>query len=276
MVSNHSLLTKTPMTGTNKRIFQCNHLFLSALIALFLMSAFSNPSLAQRPEGHIRYLKINNWTKMLAAVEYLSKQQRERAQYMWGSNSEWKEYTELYFSPEGTKYFDSEEKAEADLEGFSWRNDEFMINRDFSENRMLDIITHLGKTYVINDTLPPMNWKILNDIKEVAGHICMSAYCEDTLMMMKVKAWFALDIPVSGGPERFWGLPGLILEVDINNGGKIITADKLALKPIKEELKLPRKVKGKHIHESDYRVLLKKYFDERRKAEEPPFWGIRY
>lgn len=245
--------------------------FLAALLV-----SFSAGTRAQRPEGHIRYLKTSNWAKMLSSVDYLSKQQRERAMYMWGSNSEWKEYCELWFSPDGTRYFDSEEKAEADLEGYSWRKDEYMITRNFKENKMLDIIDHLGKVYIIDDTLPAMNWKILNDIKEVAGHICMNAYMEDTLRMQKVTAWFALDIPVPGGPERFWGLPGLILEVDINNGARVITADRITLKPLAGELKLPRKVKGKHIHEDDYRALLKKYFNERRKAEEMPFWGIRY
>jgi GLPGLI family protein len=94
--------------------------------------------------------------------------------------------------------------------------------------------------------------------------------------MQKVTAWFAMDMPVSGGPERFCGLPGMILEVDVNDGAMLITADKIDLKPLTTEMDLPKKMKGKRVKEADYTAVLKKYMDERKEAEEPPFWGIRY
>ena len=120
------------------------------------------------------------------------------------------------------------------------------------------------------------DWKILNDMKEVAGHVCMNASWEDTLKHQNVIAWFALDMPISGGPERFCGLPGVILEVDVNNGAMVITADKIETTPPGANLELPQKIKGKKIHEADYREMLHKYMEEKRKAEEPYFWGIRY
>ena len=43
---------------------------------------------AQTHEGTIRYLRTQNWAKMMAAVDYISKQQRERMMYMWGTRSE--------------------------------------------------------------------------------------------------------------------------------------------------------------------------------------------
>lgn len=104
----------------------------------------------------------------------------------------------------------------------------------------------------------------------------MRAFWEDTVKQQKVVAWFAQDIPHSGGPERFCGLPGMILEVDINNGGMLITADKIEMKKLSNELDLPKKVKGKKIAEAEYQGILKKHIEEKRKAEEPYFWGIRY
>ncbi len=245
-------------------------------IFICIVLAFPVSGLAQKMEGSMRYLITHNWTKKMAAVDYLSKQQRDRVTYMWGNRSEWKEYSLMYFTPTMTKYEDSEERAEKDDEGYSWRKDVYTIRRNFEKSSIFDMIQLLGKVYIIEDTLRPQNWKILNDIKEVAGHICMNAFWDDTLKMQKVYAWFALDMPVSSGPERFCGLPGLILEVDVNDGAMVITADKIEMKPLTTEMDLPKKIKGKRIHEADYTAIMKKYMDERRAAEEPPFWGIRY
>lgn len=116
----------------------------------------------------------------------------------------------------------------------------------------------------------------MNDMKEVAGHVCMNAYREDTLKKQKIYVWFALDIPVPSGPERLGGLPGLILEADVNDGGMLITADKIELKKLTNELEAPKKVKGKKVNEAGYNEVIRKHMEEKRKAEEPPFWGIRY
>jgi GLPGLI family protein len=104
----------------------------------------------------------------------------------------------------------------------------------------------------------------------------MDASWYDTLKQQQVIAWFAMDMPISGGPERFCGLPGMILEVEINDGALVITADKIEMKPLTVEMDLPKKIKGKFIHEDDYYKVLRKHFDERKKEEEPPFWGVRY
>jgi len=231
---------------------------------------------AQEIEGTIRYLVVHNWSKKMAAVDYISKQQRERIAYMWGNRSEWKMYTTLYLTPTETKYEDSEEKAEPDDEGYSWRKDVYYVRHNYATQTMQDVVQIFGKTYLIEDTLRAPDWKILNDLKEVAGHICMKASWTDTIKQQNVIAWFAMDIPISAGPERFFGLPGLILEVDVNNGGMLITADKIDQKKLSTELDLPKKLKAKKIAEADYTALLKKHMKDKRDAEEPPFWGIRY
>ncbi|MFN0212722.1 MAG: GLPGLI family protein [Saprospiraceae bacterium] len=227
-------------------------------------------------EGTVRYLVTHNWTKKLAALTYMSKQRKERAAYMWGNRAEWHEYALLHFDSTTTKYLESEEPVEPDDEGYSWRRETFFAKREFALNRFYDAITLQGKTYLVQDSLQCQDWKILNDLKEVAGHLCMNASWEDTIKQQKIMVWFALDMPHSGGPERLCGLPGLILEADINNGAMIISANRIEAKKLKNELDLPKKVKGKKVTEEGYRAALKKVIDERIKAEEPYFWAIRY
>ncbi len=244
-----------------------------AILGTFLLCSGLS---AQQNEGVIRYLITHNWVKKMAAVDYLSQEQKDRASYMWGNQAEWKMYGTLYFNGLRTKYEDSEEKANAEYEGYSWRKDEYYIYRDFEKRNIKDIIKLLGKVYLIQDTLIAQEWKILNDIKEVAGHICMNASWTDTIKGQKVIAWFALDMPISGGPERFCGLPGMILEVDINNGALVMTADKIDYISTGTALDFPKKVKAKIIKEADYQAIFGKYIADRKAEEQPYFWGVRY
>lgn len=249
---------------------------LIALLLSFSTQVGANAQSDTTLQGTVRYLLTHNWTKKMAAVDYLSTQQRERVAYMWGNRAEWKEYTLLHFSPLASRYEESEERAEADDVGYSWRKEPLSLRRDFDKNTLSDYITQNGKTYHIEDTLLLPKWKIHNDLKEVAGHVCMRATWEDTIKHQKVVAWFAQDIPVSAGPERLCGLPGLILEVDLNNGGMIITADRITLHRIGKELDHPKKIKGKKVKEAQYMQALRQHMKDRREAEEPYFWGMRY
>ncbi|MBK8969180.1 MAG: GLPGLI family protein [Saprospiraceae bacterium] len=246
------------------------------LFAVVVLLATLSAVTAQEMEGEIRYLMTHNWSKKMMSLDYLSQQQRDRMAYMWGSRSEWKAYANLYFTATQSKYEDSEESAEPEDEGYSWRKDAYTIRRDFEKNTVFDALTVLGKTYVIEDSLQCQDWKILNDMKEVAGHVCMNAFWEDTVKQQKVTVWFALDMPAQAGPERFCGLPGIILEADINDGALLISADRIQMKTLTNELDVPKKVKGKRITEAEYVEKIDAHLKEKRKAEEAWFWGLRY
>jgi GLPGLI family protein len=245
---------------------------------LIIMPFFTHAQQApQGTEGTVRYLKTQNWAKMMASLDYMSKQTRERIMYQWGNRSEWKQFCVLHFNPKETKYENSEEKAEPDDEGYSWRKNAYYVKRNFEQNTMNEVYEMLGKTYIIEDSLRGFDWKIQNDLKEVAGHICMKAFYEDTLKKQKIVVWFAQDIPLSAGPERFYGLPGLILEVNYNDDALVLTADKIDYKKLTTEFDPPKKLKGKKIKEAEYFAILKKQIDEKVKEEQPWFWGdIRY
>lgn len=245
-----------------------------ATLAGFLL--LSTISFAQKIEGSVRYLMVNDWSKKMTHVDYLSKQAVDKMTYMIGDRGVSKSYTNLYLTPTQTKYEDSDESVNKNDAGNSWLKDEFTITRNYDKKTMHDIIDMAGTTYIIDDSIHTPKWKILNEMKEIAGHICMNASWNDTIKKQNVIGWFALDILNNGGPERFFGLPGLILEIDVNDGAMVLTADQITLKKLTTELELPRKVKGKKIKENEYYAIMRKYMAEKRKAEEPYFWSIRY
>lgn len=244
-------------------------------IIILLISMISAQIFAQQNEGVVFFTRTTYWTKLNNTLPYLSKQEKEKMSYMFGGRDDWKTFTLLYFNEKSSKYVESEEKSE-ESEGYAGRKEELSFNRNFERNTMTDVIEMIGKTYIVEDSLSPLNWKILNDIKDVAGHICMKAMIEDTIKKQKIIAWFAQDIPVNAGPERLYGLPGLILELNINDGAVIVEATKITNKKLITELDLPKKLKGKKVNELAYKDILRKFIQEKIKEERNPFWTIRY
>lgn len=70
-----------------------------------------------------------------------------------------------------------------------------------------------GKTYISLDSIKTrLKWKIHNDTKTILGYNARKATLEDSLSTTTV--WFVPKIPIPTGPAEFWGLPGLIIEVE--------------------------------------------------------------
>jgi len=78
---------------------------------------------------------------------------------------------------------------------------------------------------------------------------------------VEITAWYTMQIPVNQGPGEYWGLPGLILEV--NEDKTTILCSKIVLNPAeKEEIKVPSK--GKEVTRQEYSDTVKKKMDEMR------------
>ena len=78
---------------------------------------------------------------------------------------------------------------------------------------------------------------------------------------IEVTAWYTMDIPVNSGPGEYWGLPGLILEV--NAGRTTILCSKIVMNPSdKNEIKKPSK--GKEVSMEEYQDTVKKKMEEMR------------
>ena len=66
-------------------------------------------------------------------------------------------------------------------------------------------------------------------------------------------AWYTLQIPVSQGPSEFWGLPGLILEVNV--GTTTVLCSKVIMNP-KEKSEIEAPEKGKVVAKMDYKEII--------------------
>ncbi|MFW5761152.1 MAG: GLPGLI family protein [Cyclobacteriaceae bacterium] len=68
-----------------------------------------------------------------------------------------------------------------------------------------------GPTFLYTEDSLKFEWKILPDTKEHLSYSCQKAIT--TFRGRTYEAWFTFDIPISEGPYKFKGLPGLILQI---------------------------------------------------------------
>jgi GLPGLI family protein len=76
-----------------------------------------------------------------------------------------------------------------------------------------------------------------------------------------VTAWYTPEIPVNQGPESYWGLPGLILEV--NDGKTTILCSKVVLNAT-EKADIKPATNGKVISQKEYDETVVKKMEEMR------------
>jgi len=152
---------------------------------------------------------------------------------------------------------------------------------------------------LITDSLAKLDWKLGSETKQIGQYLCMKATAIKTVdefdwrsmrrkpkskevkegevkkdstattisedleipKQMEVTAWYTPQIPVSQGPGDFWGLPGLILEV--NTDKTTILCSKIILNPQeKVEIKAPKK--GDVVSRKEYNETVKKKMEEMR------------
>lgn len=78
---------------------------------------------------------------------------------------------------------------------------------------------------------------------------------------IEVTAWYTPQIPINQGPDDYWGLPGLILEVSAEN--TIILCTKIVMNPEeKEDIEKPKK--GDVVTQAEYTKITTKKMEEFR------------
>jgi GLPGLI family protein len=174
-----------------------------------------------------------------------------------------------------------------------------------------------GKEFLVQDSLPKLDWKLSGETKQIGNYMCFKATAvrpvsqsdfrnfrrkkdeekkeevkqEETKTEEKkedrntnfmdqwevpkeivVTAWYTPDIPINQGPENYWGLPGLILEV--SDGKTVILCSKIVINPKeKKEIKAPKK--GKLVTQSEYDKIVAEKMEEWREMGRQGGGGFR-
>ncbi len=123
--------------------------------------------------------------------------------------------------------------------------------RNYETQKSVELRELAGQKFLIEDTLRRMPWKLAGETKKIQGYECMKATTTNKVNNQPIVAWFTEAIPIPSGPAGFGGLPGLILEVDVNDGDMIYSLTKAEFKKLAaNDIKLPSG--GKKITEAEF------------------------
>ena len=127
----------------------------------------------------------------------------------------------------------------------------------------------MGKEYLIQEKSEPFEWELSGETKKVGNYTVQKASftkivdskrfstgmteMENVKDTLQVTVWFSPEIPVSHGPENYFGLPGLILEVQ--NQGRTLICEKIELNPSAEPVVIERPSKGKEISLDEFKKI---------------------
>ena len=171
--------------------------------------------------------------------------------------------------------------------------------KNTKENVALESTELFGKKFLISDKMEQPKWKLGSETKQIGNYTCFKATLikdvdpldfsnmrrrgnrnndkdetkKDSTNVTKlseeieipkqveVTAWYTPQIPVSNGPAEYWGLPGLILE--INSGRTTVLCTEIIINPAeKEDIEKP--TKGKKITREEYNTTVKEKMEEMR------------
>lgn len=101
--------------------------------------------------------------------------------------------------------------------------------KDFIHSNYKVLNTLDGIDMSIKEKLPFQDWKLHNESKTINGFVCKKATTTNTAFNsnQKIVAWYCETIPVNDGPMHYHGLPGFIIQIEINDT-TTLTFEKLA------------------------------------------------
>ncbi|WP_342328808.1 GLPGLI family protein [Pedobacter sp. FW305-3-2-15-E-R2A2] len=80
----------------------------------------------------------------------------------------------------------------------------------YPAEKKIIIKKRLVNNYLVEETLPEINWNISSDTSTISGLKCQKATAR--FKGRDYTAWFCPDLPFQSGPWKLNGLPGLIVE----------------------------------------------------------------
>ncbi len=150
---------------------------------------------------------------------------------------------------------------------FSGGADAGELYKNFTQSKSILSSELAGKNYLIIDSITQQPWKLSNETKQILGYTCLKATRKITVQAsqprimilgggnagptrdttrpqpreIELVAWYAQDIISPVGPENYGQLPGVILQLDSDNGATVYTALEIKKEVDQKILKEPKK-----------------------------------
>ncbi len=129
----------------------------------------------------------------------------------------------------------------------------------------------MGKSYVVKDSLQNFDWKLTRETKTILGNEAKKATA--VIDSIQTTVWYIPTLKYKTGPENYWGLPGLIAEVETKvdrgmlKGTRIITLTDI--KTVSNTKPLEKPKDKNTISQKEYDALMqeqRKRFEDMRNS----------
>jgi GLPGLI family protein len=152
---------------------------------------------------------------------------------------------------------------------------------NFAQATRTDQREMFEKNFVVTDTVAKVQWKLSDETKPILNFTARKATGTSIVtrarMTMEngemkreiisdtvpVVAWYTPEVPVPAGPDFQGQLPGLILELDVNNGRNLTKAIEFSPRVASAKIKAP--ADGKKLTAAEFAKEREKMMEEMRK-----------
>ena len=250
----------------------------SVLFALATITSFSQNNF----QGKATYM--SKTTLDMSRYDKMSEQQKKQMMARFKSFLE-KTYT-LSFNKTTSSFRENVQLEGPGVSGPSWSrsNGQGSIYKNISDKNMVEDIEMFSKRFLVSEKMEPLQWEMGMETKKIGNYTCYKATLvkEDTKVdcgaifsrrrnnkkkdstktsenmpekkMLTVTAWYTPQIPVSTGPDVYWGLPGLILELNAGRTTMLCTEVSINSDGI---LEIEEPKKGKKVTRVAYTKIVK-------------------
>jgi GLPGLI family protein len=133
------------------------------------------------------------------------------------------------------------------------------VYKNLGEDRMVDEREFMTKMFLIKGGVSPFPWKIADGQKKIMDYVCLQATYQDSTT--KYVVWFTPQIPISNGPAEYGGLPGMIMQVDMNDGERTLTAVEVVEQEVDMTI-LQEPTKGKEVTQEEFKQIMQEKMKE--------------
>jgi len=261
------------------------------LLFTFLLAMVTVTTFAQKDfQGKATYMSKTTMD-MNRFGEKMSEQQKKQMMARFKNFLE-KNYT-LSFNKTASSFKEDVKLDAPGTAGRRWGNNngQGSIYKNLKDREMIEDVEQFSKRFLVVEQMDQPKWEMGMETKKIGQYTCYKATMvkvdnkvdwgkmfsrrgnskkkdstetvdkKEDVKMLAVTAWYTPQIPVSSGPGTYFGLPGLILE--INEGRTTMLCTEIVMNPA-ETIEIKKPTKGKEVNREEYNKIVKKKSEEIR------------
>ncbi|WP_293787959.1 GLPGLI family protein [uncultured Pedobacter sp.] len=236
-----------------------NICFFSMIFSIWLGLQPASAQTVFIKSAKITFEKKVNIKEQLANDEWLTDEAREKMGKYRTTNWE-------YSFNDSTSVYRAKPKESLGDNVFFFSSDNTdELFTDFAKGNRVKRKSIMGDDFILKDSIPRLKWKIMHDLRKIAGYECRKAIAtiNDSVTVV---AFYTDEILLKGGPEGFTGLPGMILGLAIPRYNTTWFATKLEAQNV-PILNIAPPTRGKRTDtEKDFKKLVDLYtrYDDKK------------